>query len=474
MPGRPRLTSCCAALVACLLGVGVLVGAHGTPHHSPGAAYAATGLPDRIVLTPGADPARELAVAYRTDSRQAVAEVQLAPALDGPDSEARTRPLSGSSRLFATENGAAYYHQVRFTGLQPDTTYLYQAKGADGWSEWLQFHTAAAGFKPFRFIYLGDVQDDILTLGSRTIRQAFLSTASPALVVHAGDMVSQDKTLIHDDEWGEWNQAGGFYYAQVPQLPAIGNHEYLKTWNPLEGRGRQLSPHWPLQFVLPDNGAHGVEGTSYYVDFQGVRFIVLDGTAALHLGALESQKQWLEASLKDSSARWKVVIDHQPIFTCARPKDTEVLKAAWKPVLEKYNVDLVLQGHDHCYSRLSAEAGHEAALAARAAGAVQGPVYLVSVAGSKMYRLNDRARRQPDRVAEDTQFYETVEVESQRLAVRTYTASGQLYDAFDLLRDEQGGKHLVEPVANLPAERTCDGERGPDGLPCTALGNARG
>ncbi|MFD2837524.1 hypothetical protein ACFS3C_16080 [Azotobacter vinelandii] len=141
---------------------------------------------------------------------------------------------------------------------------------------------------------------------------------------------------------------------------------------------------------------------------------------------------------------------------------------------KKYNVDLVLQGHDHCYSRLSAEAGHEAALAARAAGAVQGPVYLVSVAGSKMYRLNDRARRQPDRVAEDTQFYETVEVESQRLAVRTYTASGRLYDAFDLLRDAQGGKHLIEPVANLPAERTCDGEQGPDGLPCTALGNARG
>ncbi|MFD2837525.1 fibronectin type III domain-containing protein [Azotobacter vinelandii] len=196
MPGRPRLTSCCAALVAGLLGVGVLVGARGTPHHSPGAAYAATGLPDRIVLTPPAPirPANWRWPTARTAARPSP-RCNWPPALDGPDPEARARPLGGSSRLFATENGDAYYHRVRFTGLQPDTAYLYRAKGADGWSEWLQFHTAAAGFKPFRFIYLGDVQDDILTLGSRTIRQAFLSTASPALVVHAGDMVSQDKNV---------------------------------------------------------------------------------------------------------------------------------------------------------------------------------------------------------------------------------------------------------------------------------------
>lgn len=471
MPGRSRLILCCAALAACLFGAGVLVSARERPQHSPGSDYAATGLPDRIVLTPGADPARELAVAYRTDSRQASAEVQLAPALDGPRLEERARLLGGSSRLLSTENGDAYYHQARFTGLQPDTAYLYRVKGADGWSEWLQFHTAAAAFKPFRFIYLGDVQDDILTLSARTIRQAFLSTASPSLVVHAGDMVEQGKALIHDDEWGEWNQAGGFYYAEVPQLPAIGNHEYLKTWNPIEGKGRHSSPYWSLQFALPDNGARGVEGTTYYVDFQGVRFIVLDGTAALHLNALESQKQWLEETLRSSAARWHVVIEHQPIFTCARAKDSEVLKAAWKPIFERYNVDLVLQGHDHCYSRLTAEAGHEAAIAAQAAGSAQGPVYMVSVAGSKMYRLNDRAHRQPDRAAEDTQLYETVEVESQRLAVRTYTASGQLYDAFDLRRDETGGKHLVEPVSKLPAERACSGKRGPDDLPCTAVSN---
>ena len=49
--------------------------------HSPGAPYAASGLADRIVLTPGANPAREMAVTFRTDPRQSTSELQLVLAL---------------------------------------------------------------------------------------------------------------------------------------------------------------------------------------------------------------------------------------------------------------------------------------------------------------------------------------------------------------------------------------------------------
>jgi 3-phytase len=44
-------------------------------------AYRALGFPDRIVLTPGADAAREMAVVYRTDARQTAAEAEIAPAI---------------------------------------------------------------------------------------------------------------------------------------------------------------------------------------------------------------------------------------------------------------------------------------------------------------------------------------------------------------------------------------------------------
>ena len=186
------------------------------------------------------------------------------------------------------------------------------------------------------------------------------------------------------------------------------------------------------------------------------------------MGTLDQQTRWLEQSLKNSPARWNIVVTHQPVFTCARPEDTEPLKLNWKPLFERYAVDLVLQGHDHCYSRVTHEAGRVAAKAARAGGKVQGPVYMVSVAGSKMYGLNDRAHLQPDRSAEETQLYQTIDVQDSRLKVRSYTAAGKLYDAFDLERDGKNRNHLREPVKNLPAERACTQTAGPDGFACSS------
>lgn len=437
------------------------------PPPASGPVHAAGVLPDRILLSPGADPAREMAVAWRTDARQQQALAEIAPAIDGPSVGSSAREAVGEAGPFSTENGPARYHRVRFAGLQPDTAYVYRVRGSGGWSEWFQFRTAAAEFRPFTFLYFGDIQNDIRARGSRVIRQAFLSTAAPALAVHAGDLVNQRKDAVHDDEWGEWASTGGHLFASIPQVPAAGNHEYVDVIAADGSETRALGPHWPRAFALPANGAPGAKATSYHIDYQEVRFIVLDGTAALDLGALETQTRWLEQLLKSNPNRWTILLFHQPLFTCARPDDTEELKQAWRPLLERHGVDLVLQGHDHCYSRLSDPEGRAASTARRTAGGVEGPVYMVSVAGPKMYGLNDRADSQPDRAAEDTQLYQAIGVERDRLVLRVYTATGSLYDGFDLIRAADGGKRLEE-VAGLPRQRRCDGSTGPDGAPCTA------
>ena len=439
---------------------------------SAGTPYAARSLPDRIVLTPGADPTREMAVAFRTDLAQRTSEAEIAVSVDGPTLPERAVKVIGAAapREKASANGPALYHQVRFAGLRPDTVYAYRLKGSAGWSEWLQFRTAAAEAKPFRFLYLGDVQNGILTYASRVIRQAFHANGGIELVLHAGDLAAQRDDLDHDDEWGEWNQAAGYNYAIVPQVPATGNHEYVDIRLPDGTESRTLGPYWPLQFALPANGAEAAKATTYHVDYQGVRFIVLDGTSAMDLGTMEAQTRWLDATLAASKAKWNVVLFHQPVFTCARPNDIAEIKAAWKPVFDRRKVDLVLQGHDHCYSRLTTEAGREASAAARGKGAIQGPVYLVSVTGSKMYALNDRAGIQPDKVAEATGLYQVVDVAGDRLQFRTYTASGKLYDGFVLARGADGRNRLIELQEPMIAVRTCTGATGPDGGPCVARG----
>ncbi len=437
-----------------------------------GRPYAARNLPDRIVLTPGADPSREMAVAWRTDMAQGVTEAELAVLVPAPNFGSRATRITGLSTATTSENGPARYHQARFTGLTPDTAYAYRLKGAAGWSEWHQFRTAAASESPFRFLYLGDTQNSILTIGSLAIRRALLHAGNPALMLHAGDLVASRDDMVHDDEWGEWMAAGGWALASIPQIPAAGNHEYVDLVLPDGKESRRLGPHWPLSFTLPANGAAGAEATSYFVDYQGVRFIVLDGTSALDLGTLDAQTRWLDARLGESPARWKIVIFHQPIYTCARPNDTPVLKKAWVPVFDKHKVDLVLQGHDHCYSRLTSAQGREAGRAARANGAAQGPVYLVSVGGAKMYGLNNRSMIQPDRVAEDTSLFQVVDVSADRLSLRAHLNTGVLYDGFDLVRQPDGNNRLEELADSLPTVRRCTGTHpqrtGPDGLPCVA------
>ena len=435
---------------------------------SAGTPYAARNLPDRVVLTPGADPTREMAVAYRTDVAQQSSEAQIAIAVDGPTLEEKATLITGTSAAKDSANGPALYHQIRFAGLQPDTAYAYRLKGSAGWSEWLQFRTAAAEPRPFRFLYLGDIQNGILTYASRVIRQAFHANGGIELVLHAGDLTAQRDDLDHDDEWGEWNQAGAYNYAIVPQVPATGNHEYVDVALPNGKESRKLGPYWPLQFALPANGVAAAKSTTYFVDYQGVRFIVLDGTSAIDLGTMDAQTRWLDQTLASSKAKWNVVLFHQPVFTCARPNDTAEIKAAWKPVFDKRKVDLVLQGHDHCYSRLTSADGRVASKVQHATGAVQGPVYLVSVTGSKMYGLNDRARSQPDKVAEATELYQIVDVAGERLTFRTYTASGKLYDGFELVRGADGLNRLNDLNEPMIEERTCNGDVGPDGGKCVA------
>lgn len=462
---RPLLL---ATLIASTLLMPVAQAAEPQVPRSVGMPYAAGNLADRIVLTPGENAATQMAVSFRTDLQQGSAVLEFGPALAGPQVVAKASQVKGETRRLDAENGPSNYHQVRLQQLTPDTAYAYRVQGSAGWSEWHQFRTAKADFQPFTFLYLGDTQNSILSVASRTIRQALRSVAHPALVVHAGDLVASREELAHDDEWGEWNQAGGWAYAAIPQLPAAGNHEYIDTLLADGSESRSLGEHFPAQFALPRNGAEGVRDTSYISDYQGVRFVVLDGTSALDLGSLSSQTQWLENALKSSKATWNIVVMHQPIYTCARPEDTEELKAAWQPLIERYKVDLVLQGHDHCYSRLSNAAGREASRKAQQTNQPIGPVYMVSVTGSKMYGLNDRAHSQPDRTAEDTQLYQTIAVEQNRLSIRTYTADARLYDAFDIQRDAKGNKYLHEPRLAKPGERFCNQDTGPDGLPCSA------
>ncbi|SEK82011.1 3',5'-cyclic AMP phosphodiesterase CpdA [Pseudoxanthomonas sp. GM95] len=411
--------------------------------------YAATGFPDRIVASPGQDAATAFAVAWRTDASVSQPVLELVLAGDSPD-VGTPRVLRATTTPLQSENGVSHHHRVDVDGLKPDTLYAYRVQGKDTWGAWNHFRTAASADTPLTLLYFGDTQNKNLSLVSRVIRQAWRTTPDARLALFAGDLVSggdgQD-----DSEWAEWFEAGNWMLQGTAIAPAPGNHEYREEFEDTPQEHRVLGNHWPVTFALPKNGPSETAKTTYWFDYQNVRVAVIDGTSALDLGTGEAQAKWLDKVLSENTRPWSIVLIHQPFYSPRAERDNVKLVEQVLPVIRKHKVDLVLQGHDHTYGRRG-DADNTIT-----------PVFIVSVAGPKQYRLSDYARKTMKPVGEDTQLYQVLHLDAQKLTYESRTATGRLYDKFDLVRDANGDKRVVEHAEGRIAPRDCARSVSPKG-----------
>jgi hypothetical protein len=220
----------------------------------------------------------------------------------------------------------------------------------------------------------------------------------------------------------------------------------------------RLSVHWRPQFTLPRNGPEGLEETVYHVDHQGMRIIGLNSEAARNDDeVLARQTEWLKATLEDSDARWTVVTFHHPMFSSGEGRSNERLRTEWRPILDEHNVDLVLQGHDHTYARGRTTNLKQGVNARSPEG---GTVYVNSVSGAKMYEIRPNRWEDFDgitmeRGGENTQLYQVVQVTQDTMTYRSYTATGAMYDAFDLVkRPGDQPNQMIERLPPSAQERT--------------------
>jgi 3',5'-cyclic AMP phosphodiesterase CpdA len=403
-----------------------------TPAAASAAAQRPSPFPDRVILTWCGDPASTQAVTWRTEVSARPARAQIAEADAGPGFVKHAATRHAETRFLESDLGPAQYHTARFDGLLPSTRYAYRVGDGEHWSEWFQFRTAAARPAPFSFIYFGDAQNDLKSLWSRVIREAFSDAPRASFIVHAGDLIN---TATRDEEWGEWHRAGGWVNGMIPSVPTPGNHEYSR---PAGSTGpRSLSRHWRPQFALPENGPPGLEETVYSFDYQGLRVISLNSNERQ-----AEQVEWLESRLADNPNPWTVVTFHHPLYASARGRDNAELRRLWEPVFRRHRVDLVLQGHDHTYARSNLNTG------AGGRDAMAGTVYVVSVSGPKMYNLNRESWMR--RAAEDTQLYQIITIDGDELRYEARTAVGDLYDAFDLRKRPGRINRMTERVPDAP------------------------
>ena len=402
--------------------------------------------PDRIILTFNGNPSTKRAVTWRTDSSVKKAEAQIAVAGLNSDFVEEASTYTANTEEFdlglykSNKSLIVNYHSVVFENLKPNTLYAYRVGFAENWSEWIQFKTANDTYSPTQFVYFGDAQNDILNHWSRVIRMAYKTAPDASFVIHAGDLVD---SAHKDNEWAQWFKAGGFIHSQWTAIPVVGNHEFQR-FDGYEGTlPRRLSIQWRPQFTLPveENLDEKLHETVYSVEYQDILVLVLNST-----GHLEEQTEYIREKLTNSDAKWKIVTNHHSVFSPAEGRDFEYARKVWKPMFEKYGVDLVLNGHDHTYAR-----GHTPVKSQNVnESGIFKTLYVTSVSGPKQYKLDkDQIKNyeidgyKSDKMGEETQFFQVINIDSNKLTYSAYTTLGDLYDRAIITKDFLSGEKTI-------------------------------
>ena len=449
--------------------------AHEGNAHSLPPWQAATDWPDRIVTTFNGDPATSFAVTWRTDNSVGRTIAQIAKATpetrfdllaetmraktESVDLEVMETPEGVRHSLENVGMGTTHYHSVTFTDLEPNTLYAWRVQGDRGnWSEWIQTRTAKQQ-GPISFVYFGDSQNGVRPNWSRVIRMANQAVPDAAFFLHAGDLVSKGDS---DYNWAEWFEAGRFIHAQTPVIPVPGNHENMAVWPEGENgkRVRVRTPLWAPQFTLPvvKSLEPSLHENAYDVRYnQDLHVFVIDSARP----QFADQAAWLDEALSTSDAKWKVVSMHHPYFAPAefdRRKDDALRRKAFRPIIEKHHVDLVLTGHIHTYARFSEQQEPHAARATRGTRDDVKTVYVISASGAKNTDIFDQQTVSEtvgdgapdfrnvslDRVAGNTPMFQVFRINGDSLRYEARTAIDSVYDRFTLTKNADGKKRLSE------------------------------
>jgi hypothetical protein len=395
--------------------------------------------PDRVILNLTENPETSIAVNWRTDTTVSAGTIEWAIATPGTEFLNSVQKVNATKeRLKVVREGdptvTAHYFSAKVDGLEPGKKYIYRVGALDAWSEWYQVQMPDASKQKLSFIYFGDAQNDVKSMWSRVIREAYKTMTKVDFMLHAGDLINRHD---RDVEWGEWFYAGNFIHATVPSVMTPGNHEY--------GKGVILSPQWRRQFNLPLNGPKGLEETCYVVNYSNLKVISLDAEQIDESPMyLLKQKQWLDSVLTHDPKKWTAITFHYPVFSTKPNRDNENLRNHFKPLFDKHKVDIVLQGHDHAYGRgivSNVPTGKNIK-------DESGTMYVVSVSGPKMYDISNDPWMQ--RKARSTQLFQIISINNDTLSYEAFTANGELYDAFDLIKSP---KKINKLLNRIPATK---------------------
>lgn len=318
-----------------------------------------------------------------------------------------------------TGMGFVYFqYQADLSGLSSGTDYRCRAK-VDGRElslpedAELTFRTAGPG--PYTFLVFGDSGT-----GSQEQQQLSRRMAEEqgALVLHTGDIVyprggfADQQAFYFDVYWR--------LMLRMPFFPAPGNHDY-ETRN---GEPYLTAHSVPTGDVPPLDRGH-----YYSFDWGNVHFVSLDTNFSLAAATsgMGSMLKWLDADLSKTRAFWRVVYFHHAPFASGPHESDPVgmmVRDHVAPILERYNVPLVFNGHEHSYQRSRPIRGGEPVESG------PGTVYVTTGGGgAPLYPVFSRSTVA---FGQSAHHFVRAEVDGARMTLRAIRADGTEIDRITL------------------------------------------
>ena len=312
----------------------------------------------QVSLTPGADETQLNFAWYSKDADGAAT-----PVVHFGTDRNNLASFEGTSAAVDSSltDGEAYsYNHVTVTGLQPNTTYYYTVEKSGTETE-VQTYTTG-DFESAQILYVGDPQIGA-SKGQPQNGEELVADSGAANTAARNDGFAWDRTLdiaveqnpgldfviSAGDQVNKTGQAKEEEYAgylapdalaSLPVATTIGNHD-------------SLNPDYMYHFYNPNQTGYGETeaGGDYYYSYGSGLFIVLNTN---NYNVAEHEQAIREAVASDPDATFRIVTIHQDIYGSGLDhSDTDgmILRTQLTPIFDEYDIDVVLQGHDHTYSR---------------------------------------------------------------------------------------------------------------------------
>ena len=293
----------------------------------------------------------------------------------------------GNLNQIASSSVPKTEHTITLTNLLPATTYYYEVGNTTS-----IFTTASEAYRfktnpipgvavPTRVWAIGDFgKGNAEQVAVKNSFMQYDDSSKTDVWIWLGDNVYDDGT---DEEYQtKLFELDGFsnIFNWLPFWPSPGNHDYNTVWEESAFFGIPYSniafedhqgPYFDMVHVPTQAEAGGFPSQYelfYSFDYGDVHFLSLNSEVydfTQTFSGINQMKQWIEQDLMQNTRTFTIAYFHQPPYSKGShdsdaPEEL-VMKAMRErvvPLMEEYDIDLVICGHSHVFERSKLIHGH--------------------------------------------------------------------------------------------------------------------